>query len=567
VITNPANGQVLALVGDTSLAGGEKSLARHPIGTLQTPFVALAGFARSLGPASLVWDIPADSAVQPDRIYHGPVRLRTALVNDYLAGMASVLEQVGSPAVTATARSLGLADYRLAVASQAALEGGAALDPLDLAQAFGVFSTLGALAGTPVNAAWEPQLILSVQDAVGTDAFTPETGETRAAVSPQLAYLVHHVLASSTRAASSPLALDRPAGVKTGQADGGSSTWTAGYTRQRTLVIWLGYAGGNPAGLPLTPDFSAGIWHAVMQFASSGQPVEDWTAPAGVAFMDVCDPSGLLPTTECPNVVREVFLEQNLPAAADNLYQQFTINRETGRLATIFTPLDLTEEKVYLVLPPEAQKWSQLANLPVPPAEYDNIPPAAVYSDTQLTRPRQFSAVHGKVRLYGTAAGDDFVSYRLDAGQGINPGSWLNISETTSSVPADGLLGEWDTSGLNGLFVVRLMTIHTGQRIELTYLQVTVDNTPPEVGIPYPLPGQVFAGSDQHTLTLQASAQDGVGVARVEWWVDGREVDYRTSPPFAIIWDGIPGKHTLQVRVFDRAGNETRSDEIEFTLQ
>ncbi len=574
VLLDPLTGQVLALTGDISLAGGEAELGSHQSGSLQTPFLALAAFARSLGPASLIWDIPLSGTAEPAAAYHGPVRLRTALANDYLAALTTLFQQVGAVAVTTTASSLGLVDYTLPGDLSQTLTGGPALDPLELAQAFSVFSTPGTMSGTQAKDSnrLEPQLILSVEDAAGTAVLGEFATETRQIVSPQLAYLVHHILADEPArwpglGQANPLELDRPAGAKTGSANQGRSTWAAGYTRQFASVVWLGYQQPDAAATPLDARATAGIWHALMQVASQDQPVLGWNMPSGVTQAVVCDPSGLLPTAECPNVVTEVFLTGSEPVIADDLYRRLEINRETGRLATIFTPQEWVETKTFLIVPPEAQEWSRLANLPVPPLEYDNIPPVELDPAAHFTSPAQFSFVRGKLPLTGTAAGEGFISYRLQLGRGINPTQWQNISEPVTNPVENGLLGELDTAGLDGLYIVRLMVVYEGQRVQLAYLQVTADNTPPTTRIPYPLPGQVFAGPDQRTVTLQAEVSDAVGVARVEWWLDGRKIGGRTSAPYALIWDGTVGRHTLQVRAIDLAGNESRSEEIEITVQ
>ncbi|HAL17051.1 MAG TPA: hypothetical protein DCP32_09970 [Anaerolineaceae bacterium] len=574
VLLDPLTGQVLALTGDISLSEGEAALGSHPSGSLQTPFLALAGFARSLGPASLIWDIPLGGTAEPATAYHGPVRLRTALANDYLAGLTALFQQVGAAAVTTTVRSLGLAHYTLSGDVSQTLTGGPVLDPLELTQAFSVFSTPGTMSGTQAEDSnrLEPQLILSVEDSGGTAVLGEFTTQTRQIVSPQLAYLVHHILADEPArwpglGQANPLELDRPAGAKTGSADQGRSTWAAGYTRQFAAVVWLGYQQTNAAAASLDVRAAAGIWHALMQVASQDQPVLGWNMPSGVTQTVVCDPSGLLPTAECPNVVTEIFLTGSEPIIADNLYQRLEINRETGRLATIFTPQEWVEAKTFLVVPPEAQEWSRLANLPVPPLEYDNIPPVELDPAAHFSSPAQFSFVRGKLPLTGTAAGEGFVSYRLQLGRGINPTKWQNISEPATNPVENGLLGELDAAGLDGLYIVRLMVVYEGQRVQLAYLQVTADNTPPTIRIPYPLQGQVFAGPDQRTITLQAEVSDAVGVARVEWWLDGRKIGERTAAPHALIWDGMVGKHSLQVRATDLAGNESRSEEIEFTVQ
>ena len=43
----------------------------------------------------------------------------------------------------------------------------------------------------------------------------------------------------------------------------------------------------------------------------------------------------MLPTTDCPNLVSEVFLNGNEPIQPDNMYRRYAINRETGLLALL----------------------------------------------------------------------------------------------------------------------------------------------------------------------------------------------------------------------------------------
>ncbi len=91
----------------------------------------------------------------------------------------------------------------------------------------------------------QPQLVLEVESP-GSLAIYHESGiESRPVISPQLAYLVQHVLADApvrwpSLKSPNPLELDRPAGVKVGTASGGHSTWTVGYTRQTVSAVWLG---------------------------------------------------------------------------------------------------------------------------------------------------------------------------------------------------------------------------------------------------------------------------------------------------------------------------------------
>ncbi|MCX6038481.1 MAG: transglycosylase domain-containing protein, partial [Chloroflexi bacterium] len=151
VIINPQTGQILAAVGVLTGGGQSTALAIHPAGTTITPFVYLTGFSRGLNPASLGWDIPGEVVPVPARgstldlgqVYNGPVRLRTALANDYLPPAQSVLAQMGTESVQNIAASFGLAFPS---------EGGLLTDdfevsPVALAGAYGIFANSGTQAG------------------------------------------------------------------------------------------------------------------------------------------------------------------------------------------------------------------------------------------------------------------------------------------------------------------------------------------------------------------------------------------------------------------------------------
>ena len=74
----------------------------------------------------------------------------------------------------------------------------------------------------------------------------------------------------------------------------------------------------------------------------------------------------------------------------------------------------------------------------------------------------------------GTAAGADFVSYRLQVGKGLNPQEWIQIGQQASSPVENGLLAAWDTSGLSGLYAVQLVVVRSDQRVETAVIQVTI---------------------------------------------------------------------------------------------
>jgi len=223
----------------------------------------------------------------------------------------------------------------------------------------------------------------------------------------------------------------------------------------------------------LTPRLPAVLWNALMQTASQNLPRDGWNVPADVAVINVCDPSGMLPTADCPNLVSEVFLNGNEPIQPDSMYRRYAINRETGYLATVFTLPQLIEERVYFVVPSDARAWAESAGLEIPPTTYDVIQSPQLNANVNIKAPELFAEVNGEVRITGTAAGEDFVSYRVLIGQGLNPQEWIQIADGNEPV-TDGLLAEWNTNDLSGLYAIQLQVVRGDQRVDTAIIQVTV---------------------------------------------------------------------------------------------
>jgi len=459
LVLDPRSGEILAAVGET-LRGRETSLlSAHPGGSLLTPFIYLTAFARGFGPASLVWDIPSPAHVQnPDGQYHGPVRIRTALANDYLVPAAELSARMGSSAIERTLSSFGLRGEQVTLP--------------EVAAAYAILAAQGVRYGQPA-----PYAVLRVEGNDHSQWLDWGSPQAQPIVASQLAYLINNVLSDeSARWPSlghpSFLEIGRPAAVKLGQTPEGFDAWAVGYTPSRLVAVWLGTR--QPAASRLSPRLAGALWSALMQRASRSLPADGWTIPAGVSMLNVCDPSGLLPTRDCPSIVSEVFLHGNEPLHADNLYRAYAVNRESGLLATIFTPPQLIEERVFMRIPAEAQAWAEMARIPTPPTTYDAIQPTPPNPTVHITLPAMFAEVSGRVPIRGTAGGADFDHYRVLIGPGLNPRTWIQIGSDSPTPVNEGLLAEWDTQGLSGLYAVQLQVVRTDQRVEVAMIQVLV---------------------------------------------------------------------------------------------
>lgn len=578
ILMDPSRGEILALVGKTSLSTGSDVYEDMQGGTVLNPFLAAAAFSRGYNPGSLVWDLPGkpiddstpltrETAVK----FRGPIRLRTALISDRVNALEDLLDQLGAQNVWRLAKPLSLENLENAYAPEKILEAGGKVSLVEIAQGMSVFANLGDLYGlqTMPGAALQPSTLLAVEDYYGESLFTKDLIRHQPVLSPPLAYLVHHVLADeSLRRAElgypNPFELGRPAGAKNGASDGGREIWAAGYTPQRTAVIWMGSSVTTPFPASLGIKAAGGVWNAIMRESLTDQPATDWTIPPGVIILEVCDPSGMLPTKTCPSRVKEVFLQGSEPTTVDDLYRTVSINRETGNIATVFTPPGLVEDGVFLSVPENAREWARAAGRVLPPTTYDTIQPGSRSESVKIDQPTLFSLVRGKVAIQGTAGGEDFKNYRLQIGEGLNPREWVEIAQSDTAV-TEGLLGEWDTADKDGLYAIRLLVVRKDNRVETALSQVTVDSVPPAVSIINPQDGINVSGLKP--VFLQADVTDNSQISRITWLVDGKSIGESLQAPYTLEWDKPQrGTHKLTVEAEDAAGNKTTSTPRTFVV-
>ena len=595
LVLEPQTGQILALVGEAPADQGSAVLSAHPAGSLGTPFIYLTAFTRGLSPASLVWDIPSEAgdagAKNFDGINRGPMRLRTALANDYLVPAQKLLTQVGKENIWQTAQQFGLSEPGSA-AEQSSLSLFRPLNLIEISQAFGVFANRGVLAGHTLTARpasqtdppaldqapapIQPATVLRVEDANGNIWLDRSTWQTRPIITSELAYLITHVLSDETARWPSlghpnPLEIGRPAAVKMGRTFDNDSNWVIGYTPNKLVGVWLGEtepsSGQTGEARSSLSQATAGLWHAISQYAHRDQPIQDWSVPSGVVSLKVCDPSGMLPTKDCPKTVEEVFQSGSEPIQADRLYRSAPVNRESGRLATIYTPLDMVDQRPYMVIPPEAAEWARQEGFDTPPEVYDTLPARlSARPEAHISSPQSFDILRGQTAITGTVSVDDLDFFRLQAGQGLNPQSWFQVGEDQDRPVSEGLLGQWDTSKLNGLYALQLVVVQKDQSVTRDTVLVTVDNQPPSIEFGSPYQGQEIIASERPEVVLWVDVSDDLGMEKVEFYLDERLLATFIQPPYGISWECAPGEHRLRVRAVDQAGNTSEAS-VQFTVK
>jgi membrane peptidoglycan carboxypeptidase len=594
VVLDSPTGEVLAMVGsldytNKSIDGNYNvAFAERQPGSAIKPFTYLTAFQQGYTPATMTldvrtaFDVGSNEPYVPedfDRQFHGPQSVRSALANSYNVSAVQVLNWLGVNDVIRTAHIMGIntLDKGLNQYGLSLTLGGGEVTLMDISYAYSVFGNMGVMHGRPAPEdqrrpgfrTLDPTLILRVEDNDGNILWEygkANTFSSNSVVDPSLTYLINDILSDdvarrSSVGTNSALVLDRPAAVKTGTTNDFRDNWTIGYTPQLVTGVWVGNTDNSPmVDLPAIVG-AAPIWQAIMTFAHQGLPVETWQRPADITQMTVCQTSGLLPTPLCPTR-QELFKKGTEPTTPDSVYQAFAVNKETGLLATVYTSPDLVEQRVYEVLPPEAADWLRSAGIPQPPSAYDTINASSASADVAISDPKPFSYSRGVIYIQGAARGSNFQLYRLDYGQGLNPDRWQQIGTDHPGAVTAGQLAVWDTTGLDGLYSLRLTVVRSDNSIQQSIVQVTVDNTPPAIQLLKPSEGQTYHLSDE-VVTIQPSVTDNLSMSKVEFYVDDLLIATSTVAPYNVRWViAAAGQHVVQIRAYDTVGNISTSPRV-----
>jgi membrane peptidoglycan carboxypeptidase len=585
-VIDPQEAQIIAITSKTNSGLDARNLKKHPLGSLSTPLIYITAFTRGMSPGSLVWDIPDGQITggieNLDGIYHGPIRLRTALSNDYLIPAQKIFNQVGSENVTSTAVQLGLTSLESSHPANSFIQFlNTEVDLLEISQVFGVFANQGILSGHPQYqvesspntvgnkvsefAPLKLSTVLRVDDRNGQHILDWDAPTNRPVITSQLAYLITDVLSNKSARESLPkypnlIEPDGLSGEKIGRTFSGKDGWTVGFSSELVVGVWVGTEKNSEDEksdhINNLPEKASRIWSVINKVAHEEITQKDWIMPPGIIEIEVCDPSGLLPTKECPNIVREIFLEENVPTQTDTLFQSEQINRDTNKLATVLTPHNLIEDFLYLNAPPEATEWAVKSGYKFPPKQFDSLPE---FSNTSpylsIESPSMYDVVKGKVPIYGSAIGEDTTNYRVRIGQGLNPKSWFQIGENFNHPVNNGLLRFWDTEGHSGLYAIQLILVREDHSVETASVLVTVDNQPPIITIPYPRNGQEVIPNPQGYITLQTLVEDNLGIQSVAFYLDNVLLVTLDQPPYAWPWPAQAGEHNLRIHAVDLAGN------------
>ena len=195
----------------------------------------------------------------------------------------------------------------------------------------------------------------------------------------------------------------------------------------------------------------------------------------------------------------------------------------------------------------------------------NNSTPDTTPPTVSITAPANGASVLGTVNVTANASDNVSVASVQFQVDGANLGSPLVSSPYGFS---------WDTTkSSNGSHSLRAVAKDgAGNSATSTAVTVTVNNntppdtTPPTVSITSPVNGASISG----TITISASASDNVGVASVQFQLDGANLgSLDTASPYSTVWNTVSasnGSHTLRAIAKDAAGNSGTSAAVTLTV-
>jgi len=321
VALEPHTGYLRALVGGRDYGKSRFNRAvqaRRQPGSLFKPVVYLAALER--GPAgnpdftasSVLPDEPLEVRYEDKRWsprnyneqYHGRVTLRTALEQSLNCATVWLSQQIGLKRVVETATRFGLEMPESPL--PALVLGAFEATPLDMASAFGTFANQGVQC-TPIA-------IRKVLDKDGTTLKRKKI-EVRQAASPQVCYLVTHLLKGVLQrgtAREASRAISMPVAGKTGTTNDYHDAWFSGYTSRLVSLVWVGF--DTPRNMGLSgAEAALPIWTEFMKATATDMLQEDFVPPPGIEFKKVDRLNGLLATAGCTDTVEEAYFEGTGP--------------------------------------------------------------------------------------------------------------------------------------------------------------------------------------------------------------------------------------------------------------
>ncbi len=280
LVTRPATGEILAMVGSTdyfatpSGAFNVTTALRQPGSSIKPLMYSLA-LAKGYTAATPIEDspvvftyrgAPSYRPVNYDGKFHGRLPLRYMLANSLNVPAVKTLNSLGVQNFVEQAKRLGISTWDDSSRFGLSLTlGGGDVKMVDMAKAYGTFANLGDKA--------EISPVLRVTDVTDQTIYQRNPLPIRT-LDPGISYILSDILSDNQArqmefGAHSSLEIPGyKVAVKTGTTDVKKDNWTIGYTPEFLIVVWVGNNDNTPMNQYLASGITgaAPIWNRMMSY-------------------------------------------------------------------------------------------------------------------------------------------------------------------------------------------------------------------------------------------------------------------------------------------------------------
>jgi penicillin-binding protein 1A len=346
VAMEPNTGYIRAIVGGYDFSKSEFNravFAKRQAGSAFKPVIFAAAMDHNFTPASLILDAPLLYESEEfgdwepenyDEKYHGPTRLREALIHSRNIVTVKLLEEIGVENAIRFARNIGIkgpfpVNLTLAL-------GSLSISPLEMTAAFCVFA----------NGGNKPEPI-SIKYIIDTDGNIIENNQPRntRVIDPRTAYLATSMLEDVVKKGTGwrARALKRSVAGKTGTTNEYRDAWFIGYTPELATSVWVGFDNmrslgdeetGSRAAAPIWISFMKKALAEISAFDSSGSVKDEkqpFPIPDGIVTGVIDPETGLLATNQTKKML-EFFKEGSVPTVYSSPFYRDLVRRQKNEL-------------------------------------------------------------------------------------------------------------------------------------------------------------------------------------------------------------------------------------------
>ncbi len=489
-------GEILTMLGSVDFYNndidGQVNIALRPRqpGSSIKPLAYVTAFQQDWTTSTLIWDVPTTftntygqtySPKNYDRLFHGPVTVRSALANSYNIPAVKTLDHVGLPAFLDNAQAFGITtltrkDYWLALTL-----GGGEVPLIEMAGMYQTFANGGkrmppvAIAQvTNAQAKVLCQFTPPGQDAKGIQPCQPSPDTGKQVITPQLAYLITNILSDKKArcpafGCPNPLELPfQPVAAKTGTTNDYKDNWTLGYTPDLVVGVWVGNADNSEMKGTTGVTGAAPIWHDFFVQVTKSMPVKDFERPPGIVEREICADTGTLPSEFCSKRTTDVFAENQMPLGPEVDPHRPQCPDAPTSVALFGYPGADPNVRVWAGSP-DGLKWAQSHGVTLAPVGDCSAGPPVETGPVvvNIASPAEGTTVSGNVVVIGTVSGP-LDHYEVTWARGSS-GAWEWVSGPHRSTVDNGSLTEWNVGGLDpGEYTLRIVAYaqHNGGTTE-----------------------------------------------------------------------------------------------------